>query len=59
MDQKFSESDKSLKHELCLAGTVVAYWSFTQEVAGSTNLLKILYLLSLNSFKTFRGNREQ
>ena len=47
MEQEFSEfgnTDKSLKHELgsvshlvsqlCLAGTVVASWSLTQEVAG-------------------------
>ena len=38
MEQEFSESDKSLKHELvshmCLAGAVVASWSLTQELAG-------------------------
>ena len=42
----FRESDKSLKHELgsikdtvsfmCLAGTMVASWSLTQEVIGSS-----------------------
>ena len=42
--RKFKESDESLKHELgsikypvphmCLAGTVVATWSLTQEVVG-------------------------
>ena len=43
MEQKFTEfreSGKSLKHELvshmCLAGAVVASWSLTQEVAGSS-----------------------
>ena len=35
---EFRESDKSLKHGfcsmMCLAATVVAYWSLTQEMAG-------------------------
>ena len=41
---KFRESDKSLKHDwvqfkdpvshMCLAGTLVASWSLTQEVVG-------------------------
>ena len=26
----------------CLAGTVVAFWCFTQEVAGSNNLFKYM-----------------
>ena len=43
---------------LCLAGTVVAFWSLTQ-VAGSNNLLTNIIFLSLNSanlMKTFRNN---
>ena len=41
--REFKESDKSLQHELgsikdlsliCIVGTVVAFWSLTQEVAG-------------------------
>ena len=42
---------------LCLAGTVVTYWSLTQEVAGSNNLLKrILFFVTefSNSVKTLR-----
>ena len=69
MNQKFSEfsefgeSCKSLKYErvqfkdplcyLCLAGTVVASWSLTQEVA-SWNIF--LSLNSVNSVKTFWDN---
>ena len=44
---------------MCLAGTVVASWSLTQEVAGSipfTVMMNILSLNSVNSMKTFREN---
>ena len=34
---------------LCLVCASAASWSLTQEVAGSNNLLKIQYFLSLNS----------
>ena len=47
---EFSESDKSLKHEygsvkspisyLCLAGSVVASCSLTQDVAGSSRFFQ-------------------
>ena len=60
---EFSETDKSMKHELgsiedpishtCLPGAVVACRSLTQEVAGSSsfNILNFLSLNSLNSVK--------
>ena len=35
---------------MCLAGTVVAFWSLMQEMAGSS------LFLSMNSVKTFREN---
>ena len=41
---------------MCLAGTVVASSSLIQELAGSNSLLKIKYILLLNSVKTFREN---
>ena len=47
---------KDLASHNCLAVTVVAQWFLTQEVAGSNNLFKIKYCLSLNSVKTFREN---
>ena len=50
---------KILSCYLCLAVTVVASWSLTQEVAGSNTLFKMIILLSLNSLnlaKTFREN---
>ena len=40
---------------MCLAGTVVACWSLTQEVAGSSHFNVIIFW-SLNSVKTFRKN---
>ena len=40
---------KDLLCYLCLAGTVVAFWSLTREVAGSNNLLTNIIFLSLNS----------
>ena len=56
MERKFSEfsefveSDKLLKHELesniCLARTVVASWSLTQEVAGSNPFAVMRNILS-------------
>ena len=41
---------------LCLARTVVASWSLTQEAAGQNKLFKKYYILSLNSVNTFREN---
>ena len=43
---------------MCLAGAVVASWSLTQEVTGSSPLKDkyFLSLNSLNSVKTFRKN---
>ena len=43
---------------MCLAGTVVAPWSLTQEVAGLNpfNDKYLLLMNSLNSVKTFRNN---
>ena len=43
---------------MCLAGTVVAAWSLTQEVTGSSpfNDKYFLSLNSLNSVKAFRKN---
>ena len=44
---------------MCLAGTVVAYWSLIQEVVGSrpfTVMTNTFSLNSLNSVKTFRKN---
>ena len=40
---------------MCLAGTVVASWSHTQEVAGSSPF-NDNYFYSLNSVKMFREN---
>ena len=73
MEQEFTEfreSDKSLKRELdsnpvshmCLADTVVAFWSLTQEVAEcQVQALLLSYqifllLNSANSVKTFKEN---
>ena len=41
---------------MCLAGTVVASWSLTQEVAGSSPFITRQIFLSLNPVKTFRKN---
>ena len=41
---------------MCLAGTVVACWSLTQEVAGSSPFTVMKNILLLNSVKTFREN---
>ena len=42
---------------MCLAGTVVISWSFTQEVEDSNNpLTKFLLLYSMNSVEIFREN---
>ena len=43
---------------MCLAGTVAAPWSFTQEVISSNNLFKynIFCMGSANSVKTFMAN---
>ena len=44
---------------MCLAGTVVAFWSLIQELAGSspfTVMTNIFSLNLLNSVKTFREN---
>ena len=60
MGRKFGElreSNKSLKHEyfrkvsyMCLAGTVVAQWSLTQEVAGLSPFNdKYLLLMKISS----------
>ena len=46
---------------MCLAGAVVASWSLTQEVAGSspfTVMTNILSVNVLNSVKTFRKNSQ-
>ena len=65
MDQKFcefKESDKSINiSHTCLADAVVAPWSLTQEVAGSSpfNDNYLSSLNSLNSVKTFGKNPNQ
>ena len=65
MDQKFSEfkeSDKLLNiSHICHADAVVASWSLTQEVAGSSpfNDNYLFSLNTLNSVKTFRKNSNQ
>ena len=41
---------------MCLAGAVVASWSITQEVAGSSPFTVMTNILLLNSVKTFREN---
>ena len=46
---------KDLVGHKCVAGTVVTFHSFTQEVPGSNNLFKY-NILSLNSVTTFREN---
>ena len=47
---------KDLVCHVCLAGTVVASWSLTQEVAGSSPFAVKTNILPLNSVKTFRKN---
>ena len=64
---EFKESNKSLKHELvqfryplgylCLAGAVVASWSLTQEVAGSSNLFQDIIIFVTSSSSGSRGGR--
>ena len=41
--------------QMCLAGTVVASWSLTQEVTGSSLFTVMANILPLNSVKTFRN----
>ena len=41
---------------ICLAGTAVASWSLTQEVAGLSPFTLMTNILSVNSVKTFREN---
>ena len=50
----WAQFNYSISH-ICLAGYVIAYWSTTQEVAGSCPF-NGNYVLSLNSVKTFRKN---
>ena len=47
---------KDLVCHLCLAGTVVASWSLTQEVAGLSPFTVKTNILPLNSVKTLRKN---
>ena len=56
---KFRESDKSLKHELvsiCLACTVVASWSLTQEVVGSSPFTVMTNIFVTEFIETFGEN---
>ena len=43
---------------MCLAGAVVACWSVTQEVAGSSSFTVITNILSLNSLNSFSGREK-
>ena len=62
---EFKESDKSLKHELgaikdpvshmCLAGTVVASWSVTQDVTGLSPFT-IMTNIFVSEFSEFSKN---
>ena len=55
MEWKFSEFRDPASH-VCLAGAMVAFWSLTQEVAGSNPCDNKYLLYLLNSVKTFREN---
>ena len=55
---EFRESDKSLKHELgsmCLAGAVVASWSVTQGMAGSSSFTVMINIFVIE-FGKFSEN---
>ena len=47
---------KDLVSDMCLAGAVVASWSLTQDVAGSSPFVVMTNILSLNSVKTLKKN---
>ena len=64
---EFRESDKSVKHKLesvkdpvrntCLAGAVLAYWSLTKEVAGSSpfTVMTNIFVTEFAKFAKFSG----
>ena len=57
---KFREYDKSMKHELnyfkelasniCLPGTVAAYWSHIQKAAGSSHFIVMTNIFATEFF---------